>query len=85
MESEKMKWGIKVTGYNINNLHIQNMWIDNTILIAKDLQHMLDIVVIESVNKRLANQENKNNVLKNIYFKKNEKNQNMILQLKEKC
>lgn len=25
MESEKMKRGIKVTGYNINNLHIQDM------------------------------------------------------------
>lgn len=52
MREIKDRLGIQVWGYNINNL----FYADDTVLIAKnaaDLQHILDILVVETANKRL--------------------------------
>lgn len=53
MRDLKERPGTKVGGYNINNQHYKV----GTVLIAendKDLQQMLDTVVVDSEKKRLA-------------------------------
>ena len=68
MRALEGKPGIKVGGYNMNNI----IYADDTVLIAdneKELQEMLDTVVRESENKGLSLKKKKTEVM--VISKKN--------------